>query len=338
MKEYLVDVPVKINIWIRPEFQVKQFDVIKKARPSILFIQSDGGRNKKEREIIQQNRDYIDKNIDWNCKVYRLYENNNNGLYAMAQKMNNLIWSNVDRCIFTEDDQIPSISFFRFCAELLEKYKNDTRVECICGVNQEGISKNVSSDYFFSKQGSIWGIATWKRVAELHSCFDYKDDIYIQKLLKYRTRRNKYAWKRIVGYGNKKYYNGHVAGTEFWIDFDMYAQNMVQIIPKKNLISNIGTGDNAEHSSKIEYIHPRIRNVFNAPTYELSFPLRHPKYMIPDHDYEKYRNRIHAYGSKVRKYEYALYSFFSALFHFDIKYISSKIKRRIIARNNISEK
>lgn len=33
MKPYLVDVPVKINIWTRPECQRKQFEVIKQARP-----------------------------------------------------------------------------------------------------------------------------------------------------------------------------------------------------------------------------------------------------------------------------------------------------------------
>lgn len=39
MKPYLVDVPVKINIWIRPECQKRQFEIIKQARPSILFVQ-----------------------------------------------------------------------------------------------------------------------------------------------------------------------------------------------------------------------------------------------------------------------------------------------------------
>lgn len=43
-KPWLVDVPVKVNIWIRPECQRKQFEALKQARPSILFIQSDGGR------------------------------------------------------------------------------------------------------------------------------------------------------------------------------------------------------------------------------------------------------------------------------------------------------
>ena len=40
-KPYLVDVPVKINIWIRRECQRRQFEVIKQARPSILFVKDN---------------------------------------------------------------------------------------------------------------------------------------------------------------------------------------------------------------------------------------------------------------------------------------------------------
>lgn len=114
MKPYLVDVPVKINIWIRTECQKKQFDVIKEARPSILFIQSDGGRNQKEWDAIYQNRKLIDEGIDWECTVYRLYEEKNNGLYTMSQKIDQLVWSKVNECIFLEDDQVPAVSYFKF--------------------------------------------------------------------------------------------------------------------------------------------------------------------------------------------------------------------------------
>lgn len=100
MKEYLVDVPVKIKIWVREDCQKKQFEIIKLARPSIVFVQSDGGRNEEEWKSINANRYMIDNGIDWNCKVYKLYENVNDGLYAMNQKTISLIWDKVDRCIF----------------------------------------------------------------------------------------------------------------------------------------------------------------------------------------------------------------------------------------------
>lgn len=128
MKPYLVDVPVKINIWTRPECQRKQFEVIKQARPSILFVTSDGGRNEREWQLIYQNRKIYDEEIDWDCKVYKLYMDHNLGMYAMGEKRTELIWNTVDRCIMLEDDILPSVSFFQYCAELLEKYKDDERI------------------------------------------------------------------------------------------------------------------------------------------------------------------------------------------------------------------
>ena len=114
MKPYLVDVPVKVNVWIRPDCQRKQFEVLAKARPSILFVISDGGRTAKEQETILENRKLFDECVDWDCKIFRLYEDKNQGMYTMISKMHQLIWSKVDRCIFLEDDLIPSISFFRY--------------------------------------------------------------------------------------------------------------------------------------------------------------------------------------------------------------------------------
>lgn len=299
MKDYLVNVPVRMNIWIREECQKKQFEVIKNARPSILFVQSDGGRTEKEWEIINKNRKMIEEGIDWNCKVYKIYADSNQGLYKMSQRTHKVIWENVDRCILLEDDQIPAVSYFKFCEELLEKYKNDERIECICGMNHLEEYDDCTSDYFFSRQGSIWGIAIWKRVVEKWYTFDYGSDKYIMKLLSQRTRNNRISWKRIIGYSKSEKYEGHVAAPEFFIEFDMYAQNRLQIIPKVNMISNIGATGDSEHAAEINQLPRGIRKVFNMPIHELSFPMKHPKYVIPDVHYEKKRNRIMGYNYRI---------------------------------------
>ena len=296
MKPYLIDVPVKINIWIRPNCQKKQWDVIRKVRPSILFLQSDGGRNKKEWEAILQNRKMIDDSIDWECKVYRIYEDHNNGLYLMGKKVQSIIWDNVDRIISLEDDQVPSLSFFRFCHNLLEKYKDDERIECICGFNHCG-TWNCSADYFFSRQGAIWGTATWKRVYKNRELgFDYGDDPYVMSLLKQRTSHNRIAWKRLNAYSKSDIYEGHVAGGEFWKEFDMYSQNMLQIVPKKNMIKNLGYGKDSAHIRDFKMLPKSIRNLFDSEIYEIDFPINHAKYVIPDVKYEIVRNRIMHYN------------------------------------------
>lgn len=326
MKPYLVDVPVKVKIWIRPECQRKQFEVLKQARPSILFIQSDGGRNEKEWEAIYENRKLFDEGIDWECTVYKIYENKNLGLYAIGKKVAKVIWENVDRCISLEDDILPSVSFFKYCAELLEYYKDDMRIESICGMNHLGVSENVSSDYFFSRQGSIWGTATWKRSVEMRDKeFSYKDDPYVMDLLKQRTKRNPTFKRKMIGYTQDPLYDGHVAGSEFFRSLAMYQHNQLQIIPKVNLISNIGCTDDSAHADSLRNLPRGIRKIFNMKTYEMEFPLKHAKFVIPDVEYEKKRNRILGYNTPIvslcRKCERALIKVFSG----DIKFVFKKI-------------
>lgn len=297
MKQYLVDVPVRVNIWIRPECQRKQFEVIKRARPSILFLQSDGGRNEEEWEAIKKNREIFDTEIDWDCKVHKLYEEKNLGLYTMGKKVSEYIWKNVDRCIFLEDDHIPAISFFKYCAELLDKYKDDTRISTICGMNHLGRSDNVTSDYFFSAEGSIWGTATWKRVIEQRDIdLKYARDSYIMESLRYNCKDNDLMWKNIRGYADNAKYNGHIAAGEFYNSFAVYGQHQLMIIPKINQISNIGAVSNAAHASEFRLLPRGVRKVFNIPTAVLQFPLKHPDYVIPDICYAKKVKRIMGNG------------------------------------------
>jgi len=297
MKPYLVDVPVRINIWIRPECQRRQFEVLKQARPSIIFLQSDGGRNEKEWEAIYQNRKIYEEEVDWDCTIHKIYEDKNLGIYSMYEKVSKYIWERVDRCIFLEDDHIPSVSFFQYCAELLEKYKDDLRIDCICGRNHLGVYEETTADYFFSRQGSVWGTGRWKRSIDMWDTeFSYGKDPYVMKLLRQRTKHNPCFRNRIEAYTKQKYYEGHVASCEFFTEFAMYGYNQLQIIPKKNMICCMGATENAAHSQKLDSLPKGIRRVFNAEIHELEFPLKHPSFVMPDTDYEKKRNRIVAYN------------------------------------------
>lgn len=299
MKEYLVDVPVKINIWIRPRCQKKQFEVIKKVRPSIMFLVSDGGRNEKEQKLIKQNRELYGT-IDWECTIYKLYENENQGLYAMSKKSREFIWSKVDRCIFLEDDVIPSISFFRYCAELLEKYKDDQRISVIDGMNPLGLYDGVNADYFFSQVGgSIWGYATWKRVMDEFEDWGYAHDSYVLPTLLHNSKSIPGFDKQIHSYVNGELIDNHPAGSEYYFAIAGYLQNQVHIVPKKNMICNIGYGDDAAHSTEYKLIPKRIRQLYNMKTYELEFPLKHTKYVIDDHQFGKMKKRMLGIGNPI---------------------------------------
>lgn len=334
MKPWLVDVPVKINIWIRPELQKKQWDVIKQARPRILFIQSDGGRNEEEWAAIKQNRELIDTGIDWECEVHKLYENENLGLYTMGAKRNKYIWEHVDRCIFLEDDHIPSISYFRFCSELLEQYKDDFRIEAICGYNNANQWDAGEVDYFFSRRGSIWGIATWRSRHYIQNISDYKNDAYFLRCVEAIQSIDKPIYQRIHGYMLDDFYENHRPGTEFWHRFNVWAENRLFIVASKNMISCQGATVNSAHACRYDKLPNYIKPLFNSKTYEVSFPLKRPNYMINDEKYARFVEK--SLGENRKKKKLKLFKKISIIIreHRFFRVLFRKIRKVLIEKIN----
>ena len=294
LKKWLVDVPVQFNIWIRPECQRRQWEVIKQARPRILFVVSDGGRTEEEWALINENRNMVDSEIDWDCEVHKLYSDQNYGMYQNQMNANAYIWDRVDRCIFMEDDIVSSVSFFQFCAELLAKYKDDTRICCISGFNYLGDYDRPSSDYFFSKYYHVWGFATWKRVYQNYYNFNYGKDPYILDLLNHETRNYDSFRNKINAYATQEYYQGHKAFEEFFLEFASYGYHQLTIIPTHNMISNVGATANATHFTQLSDLPKEVQKIFNMKTYEYKFPLKHPEYFISDYYYDRRVHEINA--------------------------------------------
>ncbi len=326
---YLVDIAVRVNVWIRPECQRAQFEVLKKARPSKLFLISDGGRNENEWESIRQNRAMFDNEIDWDCTVYRIYEEKNNGLYTMSRKGAELIWATVDRCIFLEDDCVPSVSYFKFSAELLEKYKDDKRVLCICSMNQAEVWDKTDCDYFFAERGPIIGQAMWKRsYMERDFELEYGKDPYTMNLLRKKLKKDPAYLKNIEGYAKNPRFGGHIPGGEFFGRLAVYSQNQLYIIPKYNMMCNIGCTANSEHAAEYKLLPKKIKKIFNMKTYEYNFPLKHPKYIIADEDYMKYEDDILCRNRPIKSILRKIEILFLFLRYCGINGVIRKLKRK----------
>lgn len=294
MKPYLVDVPVLLFVFIRPNTLRCVFEVIKEARPSKLFLVSDGPRQDKpnDRSRIAESRKIVEE-IDWECDVYRLYYDENHGLYTMVREALDFIFYYVDRCVFLEDDVVPSISFFQYCAELLEKYKDDLRVNMICGMNHLGVYNEPSTDYFFSEASSIWGFALWRRTYEAFYDHTYGADKYTTDRLKENAKLYKAFIKAMDGYYRNELYEGHIAGPEFYLRFNICSQNKVNILPKYNMIKNIGFCEGSTHApDELRKMPKGVQKMFQMKTYEYAFPLQHPRYIASDKKYEKKVLRI----------------------------------------------
>ncbi|MRX79689.1 hypothetical protein [Enorma shizhengliae] len=293
--EALVQVPVRVRIWIRPELQREQLECIRRERPNCLILVSDGGRTEAEKRLIAESRALFD-DIDWQCEVHRLYWENNAGLYTSGSISSEYIWSKYDRCVFLEDDIMFSNGFLRFCADMLERYKNDERIMAVCGMNHEGVSDGPNADYFFSREASIWGTATWRRVNRqvldfFNDCFSYEHARVMEN-----ARLNPDFRRRFKGYCANPEYEGHVPGTEFWRALYAFANNQLYIVPTRNMIINKGCGADSAHSDELSMLPRGMQRLFNAKAYDLEQPLVHPIFVIPDERYEKAVYRIMAVG------------------------------------------
>lgn len=287
-KDYKIDIPVLILFFCRDKQLRMVFDAVKEARPSKLYLYQDGARkdNPSDKEGIEKCRTIVEE-IDWNCEVHKWYQEENYGCDPSEYLSQKWMFSKEDRGIVLEDDDVPSQSFFPFCEELLEKYKDDERINFICGMNNTGVSNHISDSYLFTHKGSCWGWASWARVVNLW------DDTY-PWLSRENDLNNLKGQFRVKGeYGKtiktcREHFATGKAHYETVGGMDLYLYSRLNIVPKYNMISNIGIDSVTTHGSDDIRVYPKqIRKLLNMERYDIDFPLKHPKYMMADITYEK---------------------------------------------------
>ena len=287
MSEQGIDVAVLLEFFNRPSTFSKVFEQVRIAKPSTLLLYQDGPREGRgDEEKIAQCR-AIAESVDWPCTIYRKYQEKNVGCDPSGFIAQSWAFSIVEKCIVLEDDCVPCQSFFPFCKELLDKYEFDERVNIICGMNNTGVTKRVSEDYLFTIRGSIWGWASWRRVAKtwdpnytwlddpetLHRMQEfYHNDVEFRGIVERAHDR------RATG----KAYFEYILGPAAWRD------RRYNIVPKYNLISNYGPDEGGTHcGTGIENLPKYIRELFFMKTYEYRFPLKEPKEIKRDFRFEQ---------------------------------------------------
>lgn len=284
MKPFKNNVAVLFLFFARPEQTRQVFAAIKEARPSKLFLYQDGPRKgKNDMEGILACRKIVE-DIDWECEVHKMYLEKNQGCDPSEYLSQKWMFSIVDKGIVLEDDDVPNQSFFPFCKELLDKYEHDQRINIICGMNNLGTYNCGDADYFFSPSGSIWGWASWKRVIdEWEPNYEVLQNDYVINCLK-RIYGKKYIDNLVTTC--KLHYDTGREHYETILGLNMFVKGRYNIVPARNMISNIGIAEISTHSTSNILELPRaIRKVFNMKTYDLSFPMKHPKYIVGDMKY-----------------------------------------------------
>jgi hypothetical protein len=285
----MFNTPILIILFNRPESSRVLLKSLKAVRPSRLFIAIDGPRtgNKMDEELVGEVQTIFEQ-IEWECEVKRLNQENNLGCSKGPINAINWFFSNVESGIILEDDCIPSPDFFPFCESLLEFYKNDEKILNICGSNM-GFNNSNSYGYFYSRFMNMSGWATWRRCA---INIDYKLTSWKGKRnplwQSYKIFRQGYFdmdlnWYK---YWKEKFDKTITEDNISWWDWQwIYYQlttKKYSIIPNQNLVTNIGFNEMATHTKDPN------NPLANIPVGEMKFPLNHPSSKKPNFYYEEY--------------------------------------------------
>ena len=288
------DIAVLMLFFNRPDSLRVVFEQVRKARPTRLFLFQDGPRNKKDLPAIMACREVVAE-IDWDCDVHRNYQEQNLGCMTAGFTSHRWAFSLADKCIVLEDDVVPTVSFFRFCKEMLDRYEHDERITMVAGYNMDEVTPNVPNDYFFTSAFSIWGWASWSRVVnQWDEHYTFMDDKYDMQLLRNLIKRRKIKKDFIRTCQLHRSSGVPQFETIFWAS--MLFNSGLSVMPVKNMISNVGATDESAHYSAFKTLPRGVRRQFTMKSHEIEFPLRHPHYVIEDVTYKERMYRYNAWG------------------------------------------
>lgn len=271
-----LNTPVAFLIFNRPDTTELVFREIARARPRKLLVVADGARPDRagEAEKCAAARAIIER-VDWDCEVLKNYSDINLGCKKRVSSGLDWVFETVEEAIVLEDDCLPSHSFFPFCEELLERYRHDSRVMQICGSNfLKGWKRNEYS-YYFSNYGPIWGWASWRRAWKFYDVeMKLWPELKEKRLYEDFCINPEEAEQRQRIYD--KVFSGELDTWDYQWGFAKLINSGLSITPHANLISNIGFGADATHTSSDDNQYGELERM------ALEFPLSHPVFVLRD--------------------------------------------------------
>jgi len=271
--------PVTIFFYRRPEHLKKVIEKVRMVRPTTLYGVSDGAKS-HDPEIqkgVERSREVFRNAIDWSCHWELLERPTNLGSYLSVSSGLDWVFEKVGETIILEDDTVPDITFFQFVAELLEKYRDDGSIGAICANNYDD-PKNWTGrhSYRLSRYHHSWGWGTWRRAWDV---FDRKEKLLDsmdkgdwKKGLKIKRREWKY-WEKCF----RRTYAKKLDAWDYRWTLSLWANEMMCIIPKMNLVRNIGFDALGTHTVEKEFAGLSMHD-----TCSMEFPLIHPQELSSD--------------------------------------------------------
>lgn len=271
-----MNTPVLFLVFNRPGPTRRVMDAIRQARPPRLYIAADGPRTNKEGEaaLTSEVRE-IATSVDWPCEVHTLFRDRNLGCRTAVSSGIDWFFDHEEEGIILEDDCLPAESFFRFCEEMLSRYRHDERIWQISGtVFFPDAVTDCGADYFYSRYGPVWGWASWRRAWSTHY------DVNLSQWQKMSTENNlTLAYpnpneaRSKLNIGEALYRDEFDTWDYQWAIIKAY-NGALTILPAANMIENIGFDASATHTTTRPADAPKNRASLNGPIVSPPFVLR----------------------------------------------------------------
>jgi hypothetical protein len=285
-------VPVLFLIHRRPSLAAQVLDAIRQARPACLLVAGDGP---EDDHLCQQTRREVLQGIDWSCQVQTRFSQTQLRCRKAVSTAIDWAFAQHERVIVVEDDCLPDVSFFQFCAELLERYEGKEDVMQISGCNESGCAPSTGHSYCASRFPSIWAWASWRRAwrhhdASMHAWHDLRKTTAWAKTCRFRGEA---SWRRAL-------YDSACSGqVDAWSpawNFAQHARHGITLIPSINLVANLGWGPDALHTRDVDDPRSCMRSG------QMTFPLHHPDLLKVDDAVDfAYFNRYCRKPSLIRR-------------------------------------
>ncbi len=283
MTGFVVSKPVALIVFNRPELTRLVLDAVRRVRPSKLLVIADGPRAHHEGDGSRcQATQAVIEAVDWPCEVLREYSDVNLGCRRRVSSGIDWVFSVVDEAIILEDDCLPDPTFFRFCEELLDRYRDEDRVMSIGGTSFHR-SPPSSASYCFSKFPHVWGWATWRRAWRRYDVNiarwpDVRDADELRNVIPWPADRRR--WTSIFD----RLHRGDIDTWDYQWVFATWLHGGISIVPEVNLVSNLGFSAEATHTTIPSHLAAR-------PAAALRFPLRHPLMLQADLSADRFTQR-----------------------------------------------
>ncbi|MBP3590869.1 MAG: glycosyltransferase family 2 protein [Clostridia bacterium] len=298
------DIPVVLFIFKRD----KAVDIVHRIaeiQPKKLYILADQGRNDEERVLAEECRKKVEAAITWDCEVIKNYADENRGVYQNIGQGAIWVLKREKWAIFLEDDNLPELSFFPFCKEMLEKYQDDERILWICGTNYLGdYTPKSGHSYVFTRHMLPCGWASWSHKFERFydgdlaltddaGIMDRIGSVYCNKKVYKQYKRSWMSERARILRGERP------VSWDYQMDFSIKAHELYGICPCKNQIKNIGVDSFSVHGGT-DLSLVMTQRFCGMDSYSLSFPLNHPEKLAIDPVFEKKIGKIILYPLRLR--------------------------------------